>query len=89
MLPQQQGDGSAKLHVHQADMGGWVRVYTDETSPLPKGLATYLSLALTEWFRQRPQLHLRCVVSVARDGNTAELHGWYDVHVLPNTALQS
>lgn len=88
MLPQPEGNGSGRLQVHQLDMGGWVRVYADEAAPPPEGLATCLSLALTEWFRQRPQLHLRCAVSVTRAGHTAELHAWYDVHIFPDLSRQ-
>jgi len=39
------------------------------------------------WFRQRPHLHLRCVVPITRDGATTELHAWYDVHLLPPSPL--
>jgi len=41
----------------------------------------FLSHALTEWFRQRPHLHLRCVAPIAKNGSTVELHAWYDQHV--------
>ena len=68
------GNGSGKLNVHQADMGGWVRVFTDPMAALSDDLAIYLSLALTEWFRQRSQLRLRAVLPVTRDGTTVELH---------------
>jgi hypothetical protein len=69
-----------------ADLGGWVRVYTDERASVPEDLVVYLSQTLAEWFRQRPQLLRQCVVPVSRGGDTVELHAWYRVHVLP--ALQ-
>lgn len=62
---------------------GWVRVFTDKPGPLPEDFPLYLSATLTEWFRQRPQLLPQTVVPISWDGNTAELHGWYHVHVLP------
>jgi len=80
------GNGSGKFNIHSDDMGGWVRVFADRLATVPDDFAVYLSQALSDWFRQRPQLHMRCVVPIQRDGNTAELHAWYDAHLFP--ALQ-
>ena len=82
------GNGSGRFNVHQTDMGGWVRVFTDPATEVPRDLAVYLSDALTEWFRQRPQLRLRTVLPVTRDGTTVELHAWYDLGVFPDLAGQ-
>ncbi len=78
------GNGSGKFDIHQEEMGGWVRVYPDEAAEAPAHLAMFLSHALTEWFRQRPHLHLRCVAPIAKNGSTVELHAWYDQHVFPD-----
>jgi hypothetical protein len=77
------GNGSNKLAVHTEDLGGWVRVYTEKCDPLPEALPLFLSASLAEWFRHRPQLRLRTVVPIVKDGRTVELHAWFDVHVLP------
>src|SRR5262245_66209713 len=61
MLQQPQGNGSGKFNIHQIDMGGWVRVFTDEGAALPADLPVYLSRALADWFRQRLHLRMRCV----------------------------
>ena len=74
------GNGSGKFEVGHTDMGGWVRVTAGRGS-LPDDVGVYLSQALSDWFRQRPHLRMRCVVPVQRDGNTVELHAWYDAHV--------
>ncbi len=79
------GNGSSKFPVHHEDMGGWVRIYTDKAGPLPADFAVYLSASLADWFRQRPQLRMREVVPIQRDGNTVELHCWFDVVILPPT----
>jgi len=50
---------------------------------VPPDLPAYLSLTLTEWFRQRPQLRMRTVLAVTREGSTVELHAWYELHVFP------
>jgi hypothetical protein len=86
MKPKSHGNGSGKFYIHQDDMGGWVRIFPDKLADVPDDLAVYLSQSLTEWFRQRPHLHLRCLVPVQRDGDTVELHAWYDAHLFP--ALQ-
>lgn len=82
------GNGSGKFEIHQTDMGGWVRVHTDKMAAIPDDLAYFLSHALTEWFRQRPHLHMRAVVPVVRDGSTVELHAWFDLHVFQDLSGQ-
>jgi hypothetical protein len=79
------GNGSSQIPIHQDDMGGWVRVHTDPTTVRPAHFGLFLSSALMEWFRQRPQLRMRCVVPVTQDGDTVELHAWYDLGVFPAT----
>ena len=82
MKPRQPpGNGSNKIHVHQEDMGGWVRVFTDKTATLTDDLPLFLSHTLAEWFRQRRHLRMRCAVPICRDGNTVEIHAWYETHV--------
>jgi hypothetical protein len=80
MKPSAQGNGSGKFDIDQVDMGGWVRICPSGDG-LPPDLPLFLSQALTDWFRARPNLRLRCVMPVDRDGNTVELHAWYDAHL--------
>jgi hypothetical protein len=88
MKPRTHGNGSGKFQIGQSDMGGWVRVFPAKPEEGEReDLPVYLSQTLTEWLRQRPQLRLRCVTPINRDGNTVELHAWYEVHVLPATPL--
>jgi hypothetical protein len=88
MKPKPHGNGSGKVNVHQQDMGGWVRVFTDKLAAVPDDLGVYLSHSLTEWFRHRPHLTIRCVAPVVRDGYTVEFHAWYDLHVFPDLYAQ-
>jgi hypothetical protein len=83
MKPKQGCNGSSKFPVHQQDMGGWLRVFTDKTANLPDDFPVYLPLSLTEWFRQRPQLRMKCVVPIVQDGRTVELHAWFELHAFP------
>lgn len=36
--------------------------------------------------RKRPHLRVRFVVPITRDGDTAELHAWYDQVLFPDTS---
>jgi hypothetical protein len=88
MRPGPQGNGSGKFEIGQADMGGWVRVFPAMAEDVGReDLAVYLSQTLADWFRQRPQLHMKCVVPVNKDGSTVELHAWYEIHLVPPTPV--
>jgi hypothetical protein len=78
------GNGSGKFEIYQHDMGGWVRIYIDATAAVPENVASFLSLSLTDWFRKRPHLRMRNVLPVTRNGETVELHAWYDQQVFPD-----
>lgn len=76
-----------RCEIYINDMGGWVRVYLGRGEPAGE-TAGYLSDSLTHWFRDRPNLRMLCIVPVSRDGDTAELHAWYEDRVPPVTADQ-
>ena len=76
------GDGSGKFEIAQEDMGGWVKISAGRQD-LPDDLPRFLSQALADWFRQRPRLRMRCIVPIQRDGDTVELHAWYEAHIFP------
>lgn len=87
MRPMLQGNGSGKLDILLTDMGGWVRVFPSKgAGTSQQDLGIYLSQTLTQWFRERPQLRMKAVMPITRDGTTVELHGWYEVHVVPPAA---
>jgi hypothetical protein len=66
-----------RFSILQRDMGGWVRVYLGHGEPTGE-VAQFLSHSLTKWIRERPHLRLRFAVPINRDGDTVELHAWYD-----------
>jgi hypothetical protein len=78
------GNGGTKFDIGQVDMGGWVRVFLKAGHP-PRDFAVYLSQTLTNWFRTRPAFRLKCVVPINRDGDTLELHAWYEAHIFNAT----
>jgi hypothetical protein len=72
-----------RFEILQADMGGWVRVYLGRGEPTGE-VAKFLSHGLTEWMRERPHLRIRFAIPISRDGDTAELHAWYDQVLFPD-----
>src|SRR5262249_2202205 len=88
-VAQPSGVPSPRVNVHQEDMGGWVRAFSDRVGHQPDQLPLFLSHGRTEFFRRRPQLSVKCVVPVVRDGATVELHAWYTLHVFPDAFQQT
>jgi hypothetical protein len=80
------GNGSGKFDIGAHDMGGWVRVIAGQTAAEVEDLGFYLAHRLSMWFRENPHLRLLSVVPINRDGNTVELHGWYEQHLFPDTS---
>lgn len=74
-----------RFNITAEDMGGWLRVYLGRGEPAGE-LAKFLSHTLTNWFRQRPHLWLRFAIPVSRDGDTVELHAWYDQLLFPDVS---
>jgi hypothetical protein len=79
------GNGSGRIDIACDDMGGWVRVRA-VAQDLPPDVVVFLSQALSDWFRKRPHLGMRCVMPGQGEGDTVEIHAWYDAHLFP--ALQ-
>lgn len=77
-----------RFEIVQEDMGGWVRVFLGRGEPTGE-LGKYLSHGLAEWMRRRPQFRVRFVVPITRDGDTAELHAFYDQVVFPDASRMS
>jgi len=83
------GNGSSKFGVGTHDMGGWARTIATYSGPTPADPAGKLSHHLTAWFRGKPHLKIRCVVPINRDGDTVELHAWYDQVHFPDKSSQA
>jgi hypothetical protein len=64
-------------------MGGWVRVYLGRGEPTGE-LAKFLSYSLTGWFKEHPHLRVRIIVPISSNGDTSELHAWYDQVQFPD-----
>jgi hypothetical protein len=80
------GNGCGKFNVFSDDMDGWLRVHTDLKGTVPNDLACTCRSRSPNWFRERPTFRLRSVVPISRDGNTVELHAWFDAHMFPPTS---
>jgi len=67
------------------DMGGWVRVYLARGEPTGE-VAKFLSLSLAQWMRQFHELRVRMIVPISSNGDTTELHAWYDRVLFPDAS---
>lgn len=76
---------AARFEIGREDMGGWVRVYLGRGEPTGE-LARFLSQTLTIWQREHPHLRVRHIVPVNRDGDTVELHAWYEQVLFADTS---
>ena len=72
------GNGSGKFDVGAHDMGGWVRVVASNSPATPDDLGAFLADRLSRWLQEHPNLSLVCVVPITKNGNTVELHAWYE-----------
>jgi hypothetical protein len=72
-----------EVSIHFEERSGWVRIYTDAEFRGHPMLPVYLSGTLTQWFRDRPHLRMRCVAPINKGGDTVELHAWFDLQVFP------
>ena len=66
-----------RFTITVTDMGGWTRVYLASGEPAGE-VAKPLSQSLTEWMRANPHLRVKHIVPISRDGDTVELHVWYE-----------
>jgi hypothetical protein len=66
-----------RFQITVTDMGGWARVYLKHGEPTGE-VARFLSASLTEWMRKCPQLRVKFIVPITSNGDTAELHAWYE-----------
>lgn len=73
-----------QIQVHNVDLGGWLRFFTNPDFLDHPDLPFYLSYAVVQWFRARPHLRLHFLVPVSKGGNTVELHAWYEQHLFPD-----
>ena len=65
------------------DMVGWLRVFLGSGEPTGE-LAVFLSDTLQNWFRQRPHLRLQFIMPITSNGDTSELHAWFDQVQFPD-----
>jgi hypothetical protein len=65
------------VQIHNMDLGGWLRFFSNpETKDLPD-LPFYLSYAVSQFFRTRPHYRPYAIVPIHKDGKTVEMHVWY------------
>jgi len=66
-----------RFAINIDDTGRWARVYLSEGEPTGE-VAQYLSRTLEKWMKDHPELRVRQIVPICSNGDTSELHVWYD-----------
>ena len=66
-----------RFAISVTDMGGWVRVYLGSGEPTGE-VAIFLSRSLNTWMKTNPMRRVRMIVPITSNGDTVELHAWYD-----------
>ena len=73
---------SERFQIDILDFGGWVRVFLARGEPMGP-TAEFLSQSLNGWMQSNPHLRVRIIVPVTSNGDTSELHAWYDQVLFP------
>ena len=73
----------SQFAISVTDMGGWVRVYLGSGEPMSE-FAIVLSRSLNKWMKTNPMRRVRMIVPITSNGDTSELHAWYDVDSVPD-----
>jgi hypothetical protein len=78
------------VQIHNVDLGGCLRFFSNpETKELPD-LALYLSYAVSQFFRSKPHYRPYSIVPINHDGKTVEMHVWYSQVGFPDyTGLEA
>jgi hypothetical protein len=59
------------------DHMGFLRIFMGRGEPAGE-LAQFLSATLANWMKSNPEQRILAVVPINRDGDTAELHAWFE-----------
>ncbi len=69
------------FEINVEDQGGFLRVFMGHGEPTGE-LAPFLSRTLAHWIRDNQQFQILAVVPINRDGDTVELHAWYEPRMI-------
>ena len=73
-----------RFQINITDFGGWLRVTLGRGEPAGE-VAQFLSESLNGWMNNNPHLRVRIMVPISSNGDTAELHAWYDQIAFPES----
>ena len=76
-----------RFQIVSQDMGGWVRFFLVSGEPTGE-LGPFLSQCLTQWMREHPDCRVRLIVPMSSNGDTSELHAWYDRTIFPDSSTR-
>lgn len=65
------------FEINIEDHAGFLRVFMGRGEPTGE-LVQFLSGTLAHWIQQNPERRILAVVPINRDGDTVELHAWFE-----------
>ena len=65
------------FEINVEDHNGFLRVFMGRGEPTGE-LAKFLSGTLAHWIRENPEQRVVAVCPINRDGDTVELHAWFE-----------
>ena len=65
------------FEINVEDHNGFLRVFMGRGEPTGE-LAKFLSATLANWMKANPEQRILAVVPINRDGDTVELHAWFE-----------
>ena len=66
-----------KFEINIEDHMGFLRITMGRGEPAGE-LAQFLSATLAQWITDHPENYLLAVAPISRDGDTVELHAWFE-----------
>jgi hypothetical protein len=80
------GNGSSKIEIEAIDRGGWIIFRPSGAVHVVTDVPHALVWSMQQWFESRPHLRLRSALAISKDGNTVEIHGFYEQVAWPSSS---
>jgi hypothetical protein len=72
------GNGHTKTEIDFIERPGYVLICPRNSATPPANIALIVNAALTDWLKKTPNIRVRTVLPITRDGQTTAVHLWYD-----------
>jgi hypothetical protein len=78
MASRHQGSGSSKTELEYVERSGYILIVPQDQAHLPADIALVMNMALNDWLKKNPNIRVRAVLPITRDGQTTAIHLRYD-----------